>query len=99
MGGIVAQIAKAQGLADFGQARQLIAEMGQWDVARCNALGLPSADVLSTYYSDDAGALMRKFTRPRCGLYVARDGSAAMGCVGHLSDGEASEITKLFVRP
>jgi len=96
--GILIQITKARDLADFREAGQLIAEMGRWDVAQCDAFGLPSGEVLSTYYSDDSDGLMRKFTQPRSGLYLARDDASAMGCVGHLSDGDNSEITKFFVR-
>lgn len=92
-------VAKALTLADFHEARALIVEMGQWDVAQCDAHGLPSQDVMSAYYSDDAARLLEKCTLPGAGMYLARVGSVALGCVGHVSHGDAAEITKFFVSP
>lgn len=77
----------------------LIADMGQWDVEQCDARGLPSGDVISAYYSDDAASLLEKCTLPRTGMYLARAGSVALGCVGHAGHGDVAEIVKLFVRP
>ncbi len=92
-------VTKARTLADFYEVHSLIAEMGRWDVAQCNVHGLPSEDVIATYYSDDAQGLMEKCTLPRTGMYLARAGSVTLGCVGHLGRGDVAEIVKLYVRP
>ncbi len=92
-------VTKASTFADFYEAHALIAEMGRWDVAQCDAQGLPSAEVISAYYSDDAENLLEKCTSPNAGMYLARDGSVVLGCVGYMSHGDVAEIIKLFVRP
>lgn len=92
-------VTKALTLANFHEAGALIAEMGQWDVAQCGVHGLPSEDVISAYYSDDAASLLEKCTSPSKGMYLARAGSVALGCVGYVSHGDVAEIIKLFVRP
>ncbi|ESZ20455.1 MULTISPECIES: GNAT family N-acetyltransferase [unclassified Mesorhizobium] len=92
-------VTKALTLADFHAAHALIAEMGQWDVAQCGVHGLPSEGVISAYYSDDAASLLEKCTLPSTGMYLARIGSVALGCVSHVSHGNVAEIVKLFVRP
>jgi ribosomal protein S18 acetylase RimI-like enzyme len=92
-------VIKARTPADFREARALIAEMGQWDVEQCEAHGLPSEDVISTYYSDDAASLLEKCTLPRTGMYLARVGSVALGCIGHVGHGGVAEIINFYVRP
>jgi GNAT superfamily N-acetyltransferase len=63
---------------------------------QCNRTSLGGCP--STYYADDAVALMRKYTGTHSGMFIAKDGPSALGCVGHLNGREFSEITKLFVR-
>ncbi|CDM58512.1 hypothetical protein WGT02_15205 [Rhizobium sp. T1470] len=81
-------ITKARTLADFYEAHALIAEMGRWDVAQCDALGLPSEDVISAYYSDDVASLLEMCTLPNTGMYLAQVGSVVLGCIGHVSRGD-----------
>jgi Acetyltransferases len=95
----MAIITKARTLADFHEAHSLIAEMGRWDVAQCHAHGLPSEDVISSYYSEDAASLLEKCTSPNSGMYLAQVGSSIVGCIGHVDHGDVAEIIKLFVRP
>lgn len=92
-------ISQARTLADFHETHALIVEMGEWDVAQCDAHGLPSQEVVSAYYSADAISLLESCTSPSGGMYLARLGSAAVGCIGHRNHGETAEITKFFVRP
>ena len=92
-------IVRARTLADFREVHALIAEMGRWDVAQCDALGLPSSDVLSVYYSEDAKALQAKCTLPNTGMYLACAGTDTLGCVGYVGEGDVAEIIKFFVRP
>lgn len=92
-------ITKARTLADFQETHALIAEMGRWDVSQCREHGLPSDEVISAYYSDDAASLLKKCTRPNTGMYLARAGPVVLGCVGYVSHADVAEIIKLFVRP
>lgn len=92
-------VTKAQTLAEFEQVHALIAQMGQWDVEQCDALGIPSHDVMSAYYSDDAVGLMDMCTKPASGMYIARQGEISYGCIGFVSHADTSEIIKLYVRP
>lgn len=92
-------ITQARTLADFHETRALIAEMGEWDVAQCDAHGLPSEEVISAYYSANAVSLWESCTIPSARMHLAWLGSVAVGCIGHTSHGDAAEITKFFVRP
>lgn len=92
-------IVRARTLADFREVHALIADMGRWDVSQCEARGLQSSGVMSAYYSDDAASLQAKCTLPDTGMYLARVGTDAMGCVGYLGHGDVAEIIKFFVRP
>src|SRR5690606_23433632 len=93
------QLRRAATDEDFRAVHGLVAEMGLWDVAECDRLRIDSSEVLPTYYADDPERLRAKFTAPSCGMFLALRGGEALGCAGHLRDGAAQEVTKLFVRP
>ena len=92
-------VVKLKTIADFQDAHALITEMGQWDVEQCDKNGLPSLDVLPTYYSADAQTLRDKSTAPGAAMYVAREGAVSTGCIGYSGHNGTADIVKFYVRP
>lgn len=92
-------IRKAETPGDFTAVHSLIAEMGTWDAEEVKRLGLPSDNVIPTYYADNADAVRRRFTHARAVMLLGTDDGVPIGIAGFVGEGTVAEVEKVFVRP
>jgi ribosomal protein S18 acetylase RimI-like enzyme len=93
-------IRSAATVHDFEIACDLISAMADWDIRETRERGLSVADLISDAYSHTPATLKAKFDQPKAGLFIARVGGKAAGCLAFakLDDG-SGEVQKLFVDP
>lgn len=85
---------------DWSRAAALIAELQEWDVRQCRALGFAGDEVLKVFYPDDMQSI-RAHSRPPDGCFLlAVDESSAVGCAAiHRMTASACELYDVYVRP
>jgi len=94
------EISECRNKADFQAVVDLLAEMAVWDIAETGALGIPTDDLMSLYYGDDADALMSKLSGARGKCWLARSTGRLVGCIALARiDQGTGEIQKLYLRP
>jgi GNAT superfamily N-acetyltransferase len=78
----------------------LIAELKEWDVQQCQALGFERDDVLSVFYPDDIGAIRRDSVPPNGCFLLAIDACSPVGCATfRRSAPSVCELYDVYVRP
>lgn len=93
-------IRSAATVHDFEIACDLISAMADWDIRETQERGLSVVDLIGAVYSHTPATLKAKFDRANAGLFIARLGGEAAGCLAfaELEDG-SGEVQKLFVDP
>src|SRR5215475_10606403 len=88
------QVRRAASAGDFGVVRSMLDEMGQWDVEETRRLGVPTDDVISTFYPEPAAELMETFSKDGNALFLCFANDAPVGCGGVLIADGVAEVCK-----
>jgi ribosomal protein S18 acetylase RimI-like enzyme len=92
------QLVRAESLDDWDDARRLIREMIDWDVAECRSLGFEADEVIRTFYPDTLTEIRRHSSAPAGCFLLANlpDGSAGCAAFKRFSE-EACELYDVYV--
>ena len=94
------KIARAVTADQHSQARELIAELAEWDASRVRQLGLDGQEVVRFYYSTPEDVFAGPFEPPDGCLLLATDPTRAAGCGAfHRLGDDACEMKHMYVRP
>jgi GNAT superfamily N-acetyltransferase len=93
------QIIRAVIAEEFQLAWQLRAEMGRWDAAESQRLGLDPQEVLASFYPTDDRVMLRENVRPDGELLLATYADNAAGCAAFRRfDASTCELHHVYVR-
>jgi GNAT superfamily N-acetyltransferase len=85
---------------EWHYAKVLRAEMMEWDVIECRALGFSREEVVDTFYSADHEEIVRASVPPDGGFLLAMDDDKPLACAAfHRISATACELYDVFVRP
>jgi GNAT superfamily N-acetyltransferase len=86
--------------ADWQHAKNLRAEMMEWDVVECGALGFSRDEVVDTFYAADHDEIRHASVPPDGGFLLAMENDEPLGCAAfHRISGTACELYDVYVRP
>lgn len=84
---------------DYQQAYDLRAEMGRWDAAEAERLGLNPQEVLAFFYAADVQTIAKENAPPHGELLLARFADSAVGCAAFRQvDSNTCELHHVYVR-
>jgi GNAT superfamily N-acetyltransferase len=93
------RIAHATTREEFQAIMRLRAEMGQWDAAQSQRLGLNPEEVLKFFYPGNEQTLRRENTLPAGGLLIASHAENTAGCAAFRRlDLHSCELHHVYVR-
>jgi len=85
---------------DWHQAKVLRAEMMEWDVVECRALGFSREEVVDTFYAADHDEIRHASVPPDGGFLLAMDAGEPLACAAfHRISATACELYDVYVRP
>src|SRR6185436_7954695 len=81
-------------------AKVLRAEMMEWDVVECRALGFSRDEVVDTFYAADHDEIRHASVPPDGGFLLAMDAGEPLACAAfHRVSDIACELYDVYVRP
>src|SRR5581483_12156796 len=85
---------------EWCDAEGLIAELKEWDLRQCKALGFDADVVLSVFYPDTIEDIRRESTSPDGCFLVCRNADSPIGCAAFRRlTPSACELYDVYVRP
>ena len=85
---------------EWQQAKALRAEMMEWDVVECRALGFSRDEVVDTFYAADHDEIREASVPPEGGFLLATEAGEPLACAAfHRISDTSCELYDVYVRP